>query len=407
MAINPNIALSFQAPKIDDPLNKLAQMEQIKAYRQNALAKQMEMDAAVREREMTNALRQRLASGKQIGMEEALSFGTPGIKAFKEIAEINAQQEAEKANRAKFLGEMVKQYSGALAGVASRDQYASLYNSAIEQVPEWKSTWVPPEQWTQEWNDRTVAGAEGVIERLKASLKPPSDKPKSQKNVVVGGRIVNPATGEVIYESPEEDKPPTDWKPEVGEGGAVEYFSPSTGRRVRSTGTPVGGTPSDKPLNETQGKATAFGMRMKEANKILTDLEDMELYTPSYVRSAAEEVPLIGGGLGAAAGYFSENENEQMIRQARENFITAVLRQESGAAISDQEFNREERKYFPQAGDSKNTIAQKRRARELAIKAMSIQAGPGGKSIEEFNPEGVPKEGGGKSGYLGIFDNDN
>jgi sulfatase maturation enzyme AslB (radical SAM superfamily) len=40
--------------------------------------------------------------------------------------------------------------------------------------------------------------------------------------------------------------------------------------------------------------------------------------------------------------------NEQQIFESlKENFITALLRQESGAAISNSEFEKEERKYFP------------------------------------------------------------
>lgn len=108
MAINPNIALSFQAPKIDDPLNKLAQMEQIKAYRQNALAKQMEMDAAVREREMTNALRQRLASGKDFGLSEAAMFGEPGMKMYGAMAGAKASDATRKAKELEIASNLYK-----------------------------------------------------------------------------------------------------------------------------------------------------------------------------------------------------------------------------------------------------------------------------------------------------------
>jgi hypothetical protein len=173
MAINPNIALSFQAPKIDDPLNKLAQMEQIKAYRQNALAKQMEMDAAVREREVTNALRQRLASGKELGLAEAASFGKPGMEMYQSMATAEAQQQSRQANRAKFLNEKIKQYSGMLANVSTPEQYAQVRNMATQDVPEFDKTWVSPDQWTQDWNDKTVAGTSAITKRLEMSFKRP------------------------------------------------------------------------------------------------------------------------------------------------------------------------------------------------------------------------------------------
>ena len=78
---------------------------------------------------------------------------------------------------------------------------------------------------------------------------------------------------------------------------------------------------------------------------------------------------------------------QQQVDAARKNFVTAVLRKESGAAISPTEFATEAQKYFPQPGDSKETIAQKANARNTAIKAMEIQAGPGKRQIEQFNPK--------------------
>lgn len=40
--------------------------------------------------------------------------------------------------------------------------------------------------------------------------------------------------------------------------------------------------------------------------------------------------------------------DQQSLEANKQNFITAVLRQESGAAISPTEFAKEEKKYFPQ-----------------------------------------------------------
>jgi hypothetical protein len=57
----------------------------------------------------------------------------------------------------------------------------------------------------------------------------------------------------------------------------------------------------------------------------------------------------------------------QLFDQAKRNFITANLRKESGAAIGKEEYSNEEKKYFPQPGDSKEVIAQKSRAREQAM----------------------------------------
>jgi hypothetical protein len=69
---------------------------------------------------------------------------------------------------------------------------------------------------------------------------------------------------------------------------------------------------------------------------------------------------------------------QQQVEQARRNFVSAVLRKESGAAIGVDEYKNEERKYFPQAGDTDKVIQQKQEARKLAIEALKAQAGPSG-----------------------------
>jgi hypothetical protein len=82
---------------------------------------------------------------------------------------------------------------------------------------------------------------------------------------------------------------------------------------------------------------------------------------------------------------------QQQVNQDKSNFITAVLRKESGAVISDSEFEREDQKYFPQINDSDKVVKQKENARKLAIKAIEIQAGPGAKSIQQLQTSnGVP-----------------
>lgn len=71
---------------------------------------------------------------------------------------------------------------------------------------------------------------------------------------------------------------------------------------------------------------------------------------------------------------FLKSQDQQFLEIAKKNFITASLRQESGASISPQEFESEEKKYFPQVGDSIETVKAKQRAREVAIQGMYNQA---------------------------------
>jgi hypothetical protein len=151
-------------------------------------------------------------------------------------------------------------------------------------------------------------------------------------------------------------------------------------------------------LNEGQGLATGFGMRAKEANQIATGLEKQGINIPgktsTVVSGIAGMTPFVGEKYAEAtkslfnvlpefAGGLSPG--QQQNAQARRNFISAVLRKESGAAISPQEYTSEEKKYFPQLGDSDAVIKQKQDARNSAIQALEIQAGPGARLIKQTN----------------------
>jgi hypothetical protein len=156
-------------------------------------------------------------------------------------------------------------------------------------------------------------------------------------------------------------------------------------RSGKATPITVGGKPleSGKPLNEAQGNSVAYGIRMKEANSVLEDL----------AKSGVDKSAIGAGapyGIGTAVNLLTASPEQQQVQQAKNNFITAILRKESGAAIGQDEFAREDQKYFPQRGDSDAVLAQKKQARQTAIKAMEIQAGPGAKEIQKFSPRGKP-----------------
>lgn len=171
-----------------------------------------------------------------------------------------------------------------------------------------------------------------------------------------------------------------------------------------------------KPLTEAQGNATAFGMRMAESNELLKNLEDKGVTNAGLIRqtigATVGVLPLVGDKLQSAVKASMNplpsvlggpSSGQQEYDQAKQNFITAVLRKESGAAIGANEFRTEDEKYFPQAGDTAQVLKQKQDARELAIKAMGIQAGPQGArnitggvpssndGVSANNPLGLPE----------------
>jgi hypothetical protein len=140
-------------------------------------------------------------------------------------------------------------------------------------------------------------------------------------------------------------------------------FNPRTGRYEVASVTP-GLTPAPRPqpgLTDGQSKALLFGSRMREANTIFDQLGEEGVTTLPLGYRAASETPILGAAVTANA-----TEGTQSLDQAQRDFINAVLRRESGASISPEEFKNAERQYFPQPGEGPRQIEQKRRARLLA-----------------------------------------
>ena len=75
-------------------------------------------------------------------------------------------------------------------------------------------------------------------------------------------------------------------------------------------------------------------------------------------------------------GNYSQSPEYQQAKQARDDFINAQLRRESGAAIAPSEYTNADRQYFPQPGDGPEVLAQKAKNRALAVEGMRRAAGP-------------------------------
>lgn len=179
---------------------------------------------------------------------------------------------------------------------------------------------------------------------------------------------------------------------------------------------PIPGGPADpatkgaklaKPPTEGQAKALMFGARMAVADETLGDLEKQGNRLPNVVKQGAEKVPLIGSALGMGANFFT-TDGQQQVEQAQRDFINAVLRRESGAAIAESEFANAQRQYFAQPGDSPAVLRQKAANRQTAIAGMKAEFGE--QSLPEFEkivstaragrkPVGTPT--GGASGDFG------
>jgi len=118
-------------------------------------------------------------------------------------------------------------------------------------------------------------------------------------------------------------------------------------------------TLTGKPQNASQSAANGYADRLNESNIVIDSIGG------KFTGNLA-----FGGSLPNAL----QSGERQSYEQAKRNFITAVLRRESGAAISPSEFETEALKYFPQAGDKAETVIQKSNARNTAINNVYREA---------------------------------
>lgn len=121
----------------------------------------------------------------------------------------------------------------------------------------------------------------------------------------------------------------------------------------------VGVVNSTEPVfkNETQSKSFEYANRMIPSIMILDNLESTWLNKDARTKLNSNKL----------APDFLESTEYQQYDQARRDFINAVLRKESGAVISDQEFKNAEKQYFVQPWDKAEVIAQKQKNRVRAL----------------------------------------
>jgi hypothetical protein len=151
-------------------------------------------------------------------------------------------------------------------------------------------------------------------------------------------------------------------------------------------------------LNEGEGKSANFAIRMIDSDNIVNELEkEGVIATDTFsniITGVARAVPdAVGRNLSDqlenALNTISPtlSPEEQRLARAQLDFVTAILRSESGAEIKASEFPSEYRKYFATAGDVGNEklLADKRRARKNVIAGMKIRAGASGRTqIEDY-----------------------
>ena len=146
-----------------------------------------------------------------------------------------------------------------------------------------------------------------------------------------------------------------------------------------------------KGLDATEGerKAAAFLIRALGANSS---------YENTGVGARSLPGHLLRDSFPNLENYFISG-RRQRADSAQDEFIAASLRQDSGAAIPEEELERQRRIYFPMPGDGPEAIEQKRQARLRAIEGLKQSSGrllePTLERFEaEFGGQGQQRQGG-------------
>lgn len=114
-----------------------------------------------------------------------------------------------------------------------------------------------------------------------------------------------------------------------------------------------------------QFKAATFARRTEQAEEVMNALAEKGFDRTKPVERLKKYLP----------GELIDSDRLSQ-DQAERNFVNAVLRRESGAAISPSEFASAEKQYFPRPGDSPEVVKQKKLNRLQAIAGLQGEAGP-------------------------------
>jgi hypothetical protein len=436
MPIDPRIALGYQPTQVASPINQLSQVMQVRDMQQNQLMNKLKADEYQRSLSDNNALRQALSAPDadpykallgQGRVKDATDFAKGQADLKKTQGEVDAKSVETAHKRIDSWGQamgFVRQNptpenamaavqhlvtmgimppEKAQAAVASLAQNPTPQNiaqwadmgfrtalGAKEQLPKLETKNIGGQTITQQIDP--LSGRTATVNTLQNTQTP--DNAASNARMAAdnaASRAVTIRGQDKLDERARETNAQGKTQiVETPEGFViVDKNSGASRPAVGGDGKPLKGKANDRVMTDAQAKANLFGTRMKESDRILTELEGK--YSPMAVNAkvAAGETPVVGGVAGAVGNAMLSSEG-QMAEQAQRDFINAVLRRESGAVISPTEFENAKKQYFPQPNDGKKLLDQKRRNRALATSGMEAEVPGGFRTSPSLTNPGAP-----------------
>jgi len=130
------------------------------------------------------------------------------------------------------------------------------------------------------------------------------------------------------------------------------------------------GSPEPRPAKvPTAGNydSFTFAKRMNDAMMAMSEIDPTGSVASDWASKTTSELP---------GGNYLVSSEFQQAEQVRRDLTNAILRKESGAAIGEDEFANANLQYFPQPGDKKEVINNKRLNLLNQYEGMRLAAGP-------------------------------
>lgn len=334
----------------------------------NALLQGMRLKGLKGEIDQRNALAaamQQHGAGALSGDQNALNaLAAVGPQGFQVASQSRAQHAAEALREREFAAQQADRQArlglARQAGARAASEHAARMSALElqkEQAESLKQAAAAreamqrgPEAW-ERWNDQfpefenvafddapmAISMIDGVVSELE-KYKPQSAAGKLRADLNAGA----------ITED--------DFTRETQEDNGMTVFGPD--------GQPIMTTGPAKALTEGQSKNVVYTTRAEGALEALEPVADA---LTSPVGKASESIP---------GGNYIRSDEYQVAKNAGTEFLLAILRKDTGAAVTPSEEKMYGEVYLPQPGDSRAVLQQKEQARGRALRAMRAGMSP-------------------------------
>ncbi len=170
---------------------------------------------------------------------------------------------------------------------------------------------------------------------------------------------------------------------DLAQKSSEAYATAYASAKGKAAGENAAGVSSLKPLTQQQATDFTYAQRGDMATPIIDKAQGTVAGMDATTYVAAKTA--YGSDF---LNQFVPNDLKSVF-QAEKNFASAILRRESGAAISQGEYDTVDSTYFPRPGDDAATLAQKAQLRQTAIDSIRSNVPDYANRVAQTTPGGI------------------